>query len=262
MLTAVLAAAAGAAAQAPAISGTLTVNGSSTPLRFVYADARPGFFDKAREDVRILMSSEPLTEEDRSDDTRLMRRGRSSATRIVEVTIDADGEPISGAIYAPVFNGMLSASGMHTFERVRVDRLGVSGRLGTKGPHEIGGVTWGYAAEFEVAIGRPPTEAERAASARGPAGSVATGYVAALLRGDLAGVRALVRRTGSTYEGEAGVARLAREQREYPADAAVVEVRETGSNRAVAVVQGHANGIVIEYEVPLARAGADWLVDR
>jgi hypothetical protein len=39
-------------------------------------------------------------------------------------------------------------------------------------------------------------------------------------------------------------------------------VRQTPGNRVVAVVQGHANGIVIEYEIPLAREGADWKVDR
>lgn len=91
---------------------------------------------------------------------------------------------------------------------------------------------------------------------------MAAAYVAALLRGDAAGVRATARSTNSRYAGEAGVARLAQERRDYPADAAVMEVRETPGNRAVAVVQGHANGIVIEYEIPLAREGSDWKVDR
>jgi hypothetical protein len=75
-------------------------------------------------------------------------------------------------------------------------------------------------------------------------------------------VRAAARTADSRYAGEAGAARLERERRDYPADAAVVEVREIPGNRATAVVQGHANGIVIEYEIPLARDGADWKVDR
>lgn len=261
-LAAVLATAVSLGAQEPSISGALTVNGTSTPLRFVYADARPGFFDTASEDVRILMSSEPLTGEDRADDMRLARRGRSNAARVVEVTLNADGQPISGAIYAPVFNGMLSASGMHAFARTQFDRQGASGRLSTSGTHEIGGVTWGYSAEFAVRISRPPTDEERAGSVRGPAGVAASTYLAALLRGDAAAVRAAARTQNSRYAGEAGAARLDQERRDCPADASVVEVRETPGNRAVAVVQGHANGIVIEYEVPLAREGADWKVDR
>jgi hypothetical protein len=250
---AVLGAAVSLAAQDSHVSGALTINGERTPVSFVYASARPGFFDKSIEDVRILLSDVALTAEERDDDFALIRRGRNNTAHIVEVVLDASGNPIAGALYAPVFNGMLSATGMHVFQRTRFDREGVAGRLSTSPPREIGGVTWGYDAEFTVSVSRPPTAAERAATAHSPAGEAGGRYVGALLRGDLAALRQLLTASAQrTHAGANGEQWLDRERREWPPDAAVVEVRTIDDGHAIAVAQGHAVGRIIEYELPLA----------
>ena len=59
--------AAGAAAVAPCAvaadgkaEGKLTVAGKSTAVKYAYASAGPGFFDKTKEDVTVIVSDVPL----------------------------------------------------------------------------------------------------------------------------------------------------------------------------------------------------------
>jgi hypothetical protein len=216
-VAALLGAAASLAAQDNRASGALTINGGRTPLSFVYASARPGFFEKSKEDIRILLSDVALTSEERDDDFALIRRGRDNTAHIVEVVLDASGSPIAGALYAPVFSGMLSATGMHVFQRTTFDRDGVAGRLSTNPPREIGGVTWSYDADFAVKVSRRPTAEERAATAHSPAGDAAARYVIALLGGDLAALRQVLTVSAArTHAGSNGPSWLDRERREWP----------------------------------------------
>ncbi len=262
-MAAVLGTAATLAAQDNHASGALTINGTRTPLAFVYASARPGFFDKSTEDIRILLSDVALTADEQDDDFALIRRGRNNTAHIVEVVLDASGSPISGSLYAPAFNGMLSASGMHEFQRTRFDRTAVAGRLSTSPPREIGGVTWGYDAEFAVQVSRPPTADERAATADSAAGAAGKRYVSALLRGDVSALRQTQTASAQrTHGGDDALRWLDRERREWPPDADVVEVRTVDVSHAVAVAQGHASGRIIEYELPLVLESGEWKVDR
>ena len=106
-------------------TGHLTLNGETTPLTHAYASAQPGFFDKAKEDIRILLSDVELPDSALADVFELIHMGRDGKAHIVEVVLDAEAAPISGAIYAKAFNGSVSMTGMHrfakqVFERARV----------------------------------------------------------------------------------------------------------------------------------------------
>jgi len=111
-------------------SGQLIVNAVTVPLTHAYAIAQPGFFDKSKEDVRVLLSSVPLSKDALEDMFELIKLARADRGDIVEVVIDASGAPISGAIYTKAFDGMVSASGMHTFTREHFERKRIAGRLG------------------------------------------------------------------------------------------------------------------------------------
>src|ERR1035438_5278473 len=49
-----------AAAAEGKAEGKLTVNGKSTDVKYAYASAGPGFFDKTKEDVTVIVSDVPL----------------------------------------------------------------------------------------------------------------------------------------------------------------------------------------------------------
>jgi hypothetical protein len=251
-------------AQTPAqATGSLTANGVTTPLRFVYASAQPGFFDARTEDVRILLSDVELTDEERGDTFALIRRGRAGTAHVVEVVLDTEGAPIAGALYAPIFNGMLSATGMHQFTRSRFEKTIVAGRLQTRSLQEIDTITWSYEAEFSAPIARPRTREDSAAAAAGPAGRAAAAYLAAVRTGDLARLAGLsTRRAAAAFARSGASAELARRRTEIPPEASVVDVRSVSDTAATAIVQGHVNGLVVETELSVVLEGGAWKVDH
>ena len=56
-----------------------------------YAAARPGFFDKATEDIRVLLSDVALPDSARADVFELIRLAREGKARVVEVLINSEG---------------------------------------------------------------------------------------------------------------------------------------------------------------------------
>ena len=75
---------AGARAQDARASGTLTINGTAVPLKYVYANPQPASFDKNGEDIRIRLSDVPLPAEATTDDFELLklaRRGQRGSSR-------------------------------------------------------------------------------------------------------------------------------------------------------------------------------------
>ncbi len=133
-----------ALAQGGTATGHLTLNGQTVRLTHAYASAQPGFFDKTTEDIRILLSDVALPDSALTDVFELIHLGRDGTARVVEIVIDASGSPISGSFYAPAFDGSVSATGMHKFERQALDRTTVAGRLWMSEPHEFRGVTFQY----------------------------------------------------------------------------------------------------------------------
>jgi hypothetical protein len=220
-------------AQDGTASGQLTVNAVIVPLTHVYASAQPGFFDKKSEDVHVLLSDVPLSKAALADVFELMKLAREDRAHIIEVVIDASGSPISGAIYAKAFDGMISATGMHTFTSERFEHARIAGRLAVPEPHTFNGVTWRYDATFAATIPRPPTAEEVAAALASPPAKAAAAYVtAAIKRGDM------------------------------PKDTQVASLDKQADGSMHVSVEGHEKGIVIGYTLQVVQEGGVWKVAK
>ena len=252
-----------ARAQDGTATGQLTLNGQTVALTHAYASAQPGFFDKSTEDVRILLSDVALPDNTRADVFQLIRMGREGAARVVEVVIDASGDPIRGSFYATAFDGSVSATGMHKFERQSLDRQKISGRLWMSEPHEFHGVTFQYDALFSAPIPRPPTAEELSAAIDSPPAIAAAAALKAVLGGDRAAFLAtLAEGATDQYQGQGGAERLAYLKAETPADSAVVGLDRPSETTARATVNGTRDGIVIEFTIDLVLDAGHWRVIR
>lgn len=252
-----------APAQDGSASGRLTLNGETVALKYAYANAQPGFFDKSTEDVRVLLSDVPLPEAARVDVFERIHLGRDGAARVVEVVLDAERHPISGAIYAPAFEGTVSMTGMHRFEVQRFDRTGIAGRLFVEGTHEFQGVTFQYDATFSADIPRPPSAEQVAADLASPPALAATAWLAAVREGRLEVVLDLLAPGAATHwRDAAGKARLAQLRAETPPDSRVVSLARPTPQTAIATVNGSraSDAVVVESTVALALLDGAWKV--
>ena len=264
LLTAlVLAAAPQAAGREGTVTGALALNGAPVTISHVYASAQPGFFDKKTEDIRLLFSDVPLSDEDRADVFALIHLGRDGGARILEVVLDKDGQAISGSIFSKEFDGQVSVTGMHKFGRERFERGAIAGRMYMDAPHEFMNVTFQYDLRFSAPIPRPPTAAEREISLASPPARAATAYVAAVLRGDLAAVRAAsTSNAAAALEGKGGAARLADLRDGIPPDSAVVELEPQTGGSVLAKVEGHRDGIVVGTTLRMVETPEGWKVGK
>ena len=241
-------------------SGTLTINGTAVPLRHASATPQSAFFDKNSEDIRIRLSDVPLPSGDEFEVIRLARQG---GVRVVEVTVDAKGEPMTGAIYAKEFNGMVSLAGMHKFAPERMERTAIAGRLWMEGSRTFMNVTFVYDATFSTPIPRPPTEEERRAALASPEARAVEAYLSALRSGELTTFVATLSKTAAAdYAGPAGEARFKRLRAEMPADAKPASVTRPPDGRVQISVEGHQNGIVIEYVLTVVMEAGTWRIDK
>jgi hypothetical protein len=249
-----------AAAQEGAAAGTLLIQGERVELRHAYALAQPGFFDKSRDDVRVVISDVALDETSLNDPFALIHLARERRLRAIEVILDADREPIGGAIYDGAFEGMVSVAGIHVFEPTVFERDRVAGHLHTRDASSFRDVTFSYDVTFAAAIPRPPTAEELARTLASPPARAAGELLSALRDGSLERFRArLDPPLTSRYQGPGSEAAWSKLRAETPTDSHVVDVRADGS-QAVATVDGTRDGIVTEFTVTLVERSGDWRV--
>jgi len=259
----VLALAPQAAGREGTVTGVLSLNGAPAAMSDVWASPQPGFFDKTSEDIHLLFSDTPLSDDDRADVFALIRLGREGKARILEVVLDKDGQPISGSIFAKEFDGQVSVTGMHRFERERFERTAIAGRLYMAAPDDFRGVTFQYDLRFSAPIPRPPTAAERAAALASPPARAAAAYVAAVVRGDLAAVRAaMAADAAAAFEGKEGAARLADLRGDTPPDSKVVGLQPQTDGSVLAKVEGNRDGIVVGSTLRMVETPAGWKVGK
>ena len=248
-------------AQDGTAAGHLTLNGETTPLTRAYASAQPGFFDKTKEDVRILLSDVELPDSALEDVFELIHMGRDGKAHVVEVVLDADAAPISGAIYAKAFDGSVSVTGMHRFTRQAFERTRVAGRLSMDEPKSFQGVTFQYDATFAARIPRPPTAEEIAAAIASPPGVAAAHCVEAIRSGNFQAFAAtLATGTAAAYAGPDGAKRFEAIRNETPPDSHLAGLERPTDTTARAIVNGTRDGIVIEFQIELVLEGGAWLV--
>ena len=255
--------AAAAQAQPGTATGTFTVNGRQIGLRYAYASVQPGAFDAKTEDVRLLLTDVPVDEPSRTDTFALARLARGKKLNGIEVVLDAKGEPMSGFLFLDSFNGMVSVSGVHQFERKAFERLLISGRMFTDGPRTFAELTWQYDVTFSTPIKRPPTVEEAAAALKTPPAIAAAAHVKAILTSFDAFVATLTESSAASYRSSGGQDRFTAIRAETPADSRVVSLAEGPDGTFVATVQGlRRDGIILESSLTLRREGTAWKVER
>ena len=257
--------AAGPPAAEGTASGRVTLDGTSVELKHAYASAQPGFFDKSKEDVRVLLSDRPLSEAERSDVFELIHAGRDGSATVVEVVIDADRQPISGALYARRFYGQVSATGMHRFEpraftRERRRRSPLRRRRRTSSRAWPGSTR----RVFDALIPRPPTAEQVAAEIASAPGRAATAWIAAVAAGDREALLGLLLPRAAAPWRSAFDARLADARADLPPGSRVVALSRPTSDRAVATVNATraADGVVLESTLEFALEGGAWKLVR
>ena len=243
--------------------GVLTINGATFPLKHAYASAKPGFFDKNKEDIHVLLSDVPLTDEQQADVFEIIHLARDGKAHVVEVVLDAEQRPIAGSFFTQPFEGMVSATGMHVFEAKAFEHKRIAGRLYTDGARTFQNVTYEYTATFSAVIPRPPTAEEVATALASPAGLAAAAYVTAILENNFASfVAMLADPLAGTYHGPDGPNAFNAVRLEMPKDSKVVGLTAPTDTTAIATVNGSRDGIVIESMVELAFVKGKWKVAK
>jgi hypothetical protein len=179
-------------------SGTMTVNGKSTQLKYAISRAKENPFDKKKKDVVVLISDVPVSADNFKDDFAMMRFSDSAKMTGVMVEITDDKNVISGTMYSPLFTkfgGSFSATGMHNLTTTTFAGLDVAGTLSMAKQDEFAGSKYIYNATFHASPGAltPPPAASKTAKPLGAnggePGAAYLTYVKALQRADIAGLR-------------------------------------------------------------------------
>src|ERR1039457_1021526 len=172
--------------------GTLTINGTTTNVKYAYASAGPGFFDKTKEDVTVIVSDVPLDAKALEDQFEGIHMADAGKLHAFEITIDGEGKPISTAFRHNGFKGP-SPSGLSSedvFTTQTLDGKTIDGRYMSAKPHEFFGNTYSFDVSFTADITRkakpvPPTVSETAAAQKSPQAKVYTDFLKAVQKEDL-----------------------------------------------------------------------------
>ncbi|MBN2433184.1 MAG: hypothetical protein JXQ27_17070 [Acidobacteria bacterium] len=186
------------AVESGTVAGQLTVGGESTPLQYVYAFQKPGFFDKSKLDSIVILSNMGLPAAALDDPFERMRLQREGGLACVELTIDTEQDLISVSLRHANFK--ISPSGNSTdyvLELERFDGRGVAGKVHCKKEQEFADVVFRFDATFDVAYDREeeaatPATAAMEAAAASPQAAVYRAYEKAVQNGDLAALKKLV----------------------------------------------------------------------
>lgn len=152
-----------ASADEGTVKGHMIVNGKTIELTHAYAFARPDSFDKDKEEVRVILTDAPITDEEmRHDRDTLDKRAADGGFHAISIVIGddmfGDGKSAqSNDIYtAEINNGWINTSGLDKFEMTSMDANAVAGRAHMKGAHdfESAHVSFDYDVTFKAPIVR------------------------------------------------------------------------------------------------------------
>jgi hypothetical protein len=270
--------AAGVAAIAPRAAaadgkaeGTLTVNGKTTKLSYAYARAVKGFFDKTKEDVEVVLSDVPLEAKALEDQFERIHMADTGKLHAFEITIDAEGKPISTAFRHNGFKGP-SPSGLSSedvFTKKTFDGKTVDGRYKSAKQKEFFGNTYTFDVTFRADITRkakpvPPTvtAAETAAAQKSPQAKVYGDYLRAVQKEDLGALRKLFTKEKAKNLDDPDAKQMVKMVKMMSAtEITVLRVVEKG-DAADLTVSGKQDGGVMNGVVHMVKEGGAWKVEQ
>lgn len=171
--------------------GQLTVAGNKVQIQHAYAMAQPGYFDKTKEDIVLIVTNIPLSDkaiEDRWERNALVSEG---TLKTVEITINSKQQPISVSVKHPAFKASPSGfSSNYILELKTFNEKNVEGRMYCKTEQEFFDTVYTFDFTFKAEVRRkkelpPPTEAEKAVAAKSPQAAVYLEFVEAVNAGDV-----------------------------------------------------------------------------
>ena len=133
-------------------TGTLTVDGQVHQLRHAYARVEPGSFDPKKKQVVLDLFDVEVPEKTLKSRFAMMDLARGGKAHGLSVTIDAEGDVISGSFYLAGLE-MASSTGWQQLETVAFDKGAIEGRLYSREAHDLLGHTVAIDARFHVAAG-------------------------------------------------------------------------------------------------------------
>jgi hypothetical protein len=135
--------------------GTLTVNGKTAKLAYAYAWAEPGFFDKKKEDVHVILSDVPLPPKALEDTFERIHMADAGTLHAMEVIFSADAKVISTSFRDKAFKASPSGvSSDDVFEQKTFDGKTVAGRFRSTKPHEFFGDVYSFDVTFDAPVAR------------------------------------------------------------------------------------------------------------
>lgn len=266
---------AGAAVLAPRAAadgkaeGTITVNGKATKLSYAYARAEPGFFDKTKEDVIVILSDVPLDAKLLQDRVELQHLANAGKLHLFEITINAEGKPIQAAFRHNGFKGP-SPSGFSSadvFTKKAFDGRTVEAAYKSANEKEFFGNTYSFDVAFKADIARkaetaPPTAAETAAAQKSPQAKVYVDFLNAVQKEDLGAMRRLMTKEQAKNLDSPDAKKMVGMIKMMSAtDIKVLKVVENGDT-ADLTVSGKQDGNAMNGVVHMAKEDGVWKVQR
>lgn len=249
--------------------GTITVNGKTTKLAHAYARAVPGFFDKTKEDVVVILTDVPLDAKGLEDQFERMHLADAGKLHAFEITLDAEGKPISTAFRDNGFK-KASPSGLSSadvFTKKVFDGKTVEGRYRSAKESEFFGETYSFDVSFRADVTRapkavPPTAAETAAAQKSPQARVYRDFLNAVQKEDLPALRKLFSKEQAKNLDDPDAKKMVRMVKMMSAtDIKVLKVVESGETSDLTVA-GKQDGNVVNGVVHMVREGGSWKVQR
>lgn len=250
-------------------SGTITVNGKVTKMAHAYARATPGFFDKTKEDVLVILTDVPLDAKALEDQFERMSMADAGRLHAFEITIDAEGKPISTGFRDNGFK-KASPSGLSSadvFTKKVLDGKTVSGSYKSAKDHEFFGETYSFDVAFTAEITRaakpvPPTAAETAAAQKSPQAKVYAEFLNAMQKEDLAALKKLFSKEQAKNLDDPEAKKMVKMVKMMSAtNIKVLKVVETGDT-ADLTVTGKQDGGIANGVVHMVKEGGAWKIQK
>ena len=261
---------------APAVSaaggtaeGTITVNGKTTKLSHAYARAVPGFFDKTKEDVVVILTDVPLEAKALEDEFERIHLADAGKLHAFEITLDAEGKPISTSFRDNGFK-KASPSGLSSadvFTKKVFDGKTVEGSYKSAKVSEFFGETYAFDVSFRADVTRaakvvPPTAAETAAAQKTPQAAVYAALPEGHPEGGLPALKKLFSKEQAKNLDDPDAKKMVGMVKMMSAtDIKVLKVVETGDTSDLTVA-GKQDGNAVNGVVHMVKEGGSWKVQR
>lgn len=177
--------------------GVLTVAGETVDLQYAYSITRPGTFDEDTEDTLIFLSNMPLETDMLTQGGLLQQLESTGELKSVELTLNAEQEPISIRVRHQAFGGGPSGTSSETFELAGADPAHIEGRLHTTKVEDFFGTTYEFDVSFNADIFRktpagPATAEDMQAASVSPQAEIYRALTDAVMAGDVEAMKPLV----------------------------------------------------------------------